>query len=215
MSRRAKQLTRRLKPWISTGGRIADVGSGTGHNAETWRQDLDVIVDEFDVQDLHWIGDGPMIFDGRKIPAPDAAYSTVTLLFVLQYAVDPVGLLQELRRMSAGRVLLVQSTYQGTWGYFWLSVREFFWGPVAHRVARVAGIVKGQSCSLKSRTLYTRQQLARMFQQAGLTVIHSQAEPWWGRSTSRDLYVLESATRPSTCRSSSPPETKSDGWLPH
>ncbi|HEY4260073.1 MAG TPA: methyltransferase domain-containing protein [Schlesneria sp.] len=211
MSDRALQLTRRLKSWISTQSRIADIGSGTGHNAAAWRRELDATVDEFDVADLHWVGDGPMIFDGRKLAVADASYSIVTLLFILQYAADPNGLLQEARRVSAGRVILIQSTYRGSWGYLWLRVREFVWGPVAFWVARFAGIVKGPSCSLKSRTLFTREQLAVLFRQTGLTVIHCEPENWPGMSISRDLYVLERAVTPSTSPSSSPLAMKSAG----
>jgi hypothetical protein len=211
MTNRARQLTRRLEPWIRTGSQVADIGSGTGHNAEAWRHHFDASVDEFDVADLHWVGGGPMIFDGRTLVASDRRYSVVTLLFVLQYASDVTGLLQEVRRVSAGRVILIQSTYRGTWGYFWLRVREFVWGPLASGVARFAGIVKGPSCSLKSRTLFTREQLAVLFRQTGLTVIHWEPEHWLGMSISRDLYVLECAVRPSISPSSSPLATKSVG----
>lgn len=211
MTNRAAQLTRRLAPWIPAQIRVADIGSGTGHNAEAWRCQLGASVDEFDVADLHWVGNGPMIFDGRTLVASDASYSVVTLLFVLQYASDPKGLLQEVRRVSAGRVILIQSTYRGARGYLWLGVREFVWGPLAFGVARVAGIVKGSSCSLKSRTLFTREQLADLFRQTGLTVIHREPEHWPGMSVSRDLYVLECAAMPSICRSSSLLGTKSVG----
>jgi hypothetical protein len=211
MGRRAQQLMRRLESWIPAGSRVADIGSGTGHNAEAWRHHFDASVEEFDVADLHWVGGGPMIFDGRMLVASDASYSVVTLLFVLQYASDPLGLLQEIRRVSADRVILIQSTYRGTWGYFWLRVREFVWGPLAYGVARVAGIVKGPSCSLKSRTLFTREQLAELFRQTGLTVIHWEPERWLGMSISRDLYVLECAARLSISPSSSPLAMKNVG----
>lgn len=211
MTNRARQLTRRLEPWIRTGSQVADIGSGTGHNAEAWRQQLGAAVEEFDVSDLHWIGSGPIIFDGRTLVVSDASYSVVTLLFVLQYASDAIGLLQEVRRVSAGRVILIQSTYRGTWGYFWLRVREFVWGPLAYGVARLAGIVKGPSCSLKSRTLFTREQLAELFRKTRLAVIHCEPENWPGMSISRDLYVLECAVRPSISPSSSPLATKSVG----
>lgn len=198
-------------PWIPTDACVADLGSGTGHNAEAWRNTLLSTVDEFDVADLHWVGNGPMIFDGRKLDAGDASYSIVTLLFVLQYAASPVDLLREARRVSSGRVIVIQSTYRGTWGYFWLNVRDFVWGPVAYRVARFAGIVKGQTCSLRSRTLFTRDQMARLFQQSDLKVIHTRPENWPGLSISRDLYVLEPVSTPSTFPSSFPLETKNAG----
>ena len=213
MQQRARKLTDRLRAWIPSNSRVADIGSGTGHNAQAWRTELNATVDEFDVSDLHWIGTGATLFDGRRLPIVDAAYPIVTLLFVLQYSSQAVELLRESRRISAGRVLMIQSTYRGQWGRAWLNVREFIWGPLAFFVARRCGILRGMSCPLFSRTLYSRPELRQLFQQAGLTVRHWEPSEWWGLMISRDLYVLEvnPMTPSHRCPSSSPPETKHAG----
>lgn len=211
MTRRARNLTHRLGDWIPPGSRVADIGSGTGHNATAWRSELAATVDEFDVADLHWVGAGPRIFDGLQIPAANAAYSVVTVLFVLHYSPQPVELLCEAGRISSGRVLVIQSTYRGLWGRLCLNVRGMIWGPVAFLVARLVGMLKGGSCPLISRTLFSREELSRVFQQAGLTVQHWEPQEWWGLMISRDLYVLEISPRPVICPSSSPPAMKSVG----
>ena len=105
MRRRSRQLTDRLRAWMPRGSRVADIGSGTGHNAQAWRTELGATVDEFDVCDLHWVGAGPVPFNGHHLPVADAVYPVVTLLFVLQYAPHPVKLLQEASRISTGRIL--------------------------------------------------------------------------------------------------------------
>lgn len=211
MTRRAQKLTKRLRNWIPPGSHVADIGSGTGHNALAWRTELAATVDEFDVSDLHWVGAGPRIFDGLKIPAANAVYPVVTLLFVLHYSPQAVKLLREAGRISSDRVLVIQSTYRGPWGRLWLNVRGMIWGPVAYIVARWVGILKGGSCPLISRTLFSRHELTRIFQQAGLTVRHWEPQEWRGLMISRDLYVLEVSPQPAICPSSSPPAMKNAG----
>src|SRR5262245_35446880 len=93
MHRRAETLTARLRRHIAPGWRVADIGSGSGHNAAHWRTALGVEVDEFDVADLHWVGAGPILWDGPRLPSAAAEYDAATLLFVLQYADDPAALL--------------------------------------------------------------------------------------------------------------------------
>lgn len=211
MDWRASQLTGRLMAWVPPGSRIADVGSGTGHNARSFQRGLGATVDEFDVADLHWIGPGPILFDGQKLRVADASYDVITLLFVLQYVADVLELLRDVGRVSAGRIIVIQSTYRGRWGRLWLSLRGLVWGRVAYRLASIAGVVKGPACSLKRRTLYTRQDLMWLFQEAGLRVIHFEPREWPGMQISRDLFVLEPMPNSSTCPSSSPLETKPAG----
>lgn len=199
MERRARRLGERVVGWIPRGCRIADIGSGTGHNAQSFRSLFSSAVDEFDVADLHWIGPGPIIFDGRQLPVTDASYVVVTLLFVLQYVVDVTGLLREISRVSARRIIVIQSTYRGGWGRIWLTLRGLIWGRVAYRVASISGVVKGPACSLIRQHLFTREELRRLFQASGLRVIHFEPCEWPGMRVSRDLFVLEPMDSSLTC----------------
>src|ERR1700694_3638237 len=101
MDRRALALTVRLRGFMEPGCRVADIGSGSGHNASCWRTTLGVEVDEFDAADLHWVGAGPPLWHGARLPSATAEYDAVTLLFVLQYAPHPASLLQEVRRICS------------------------------------------------------------------------------------------------------------------
>jgi hypothetical protein len=211
MNRRARALTRRLKPWLKTARRMADVGSGTGHNAEVWRKELGVLVDEYDVADLHWTGPGPALFHGGRLPAADVVYDAMTVLFVLQYVPDPVSLLTCLAERCEGPILIIQSTYRGAWGHGWLRLRELIWGRLALRIARFTGILGGDSCPLIPRRFFSRPELRRTLQEAGLIVHHWTPSEWKGLAISRDLYVLRPTTRSPTFPSSSPPATKNVG----
>src|SRR5262249_10851768 len=131
MFHRARALTARLRGSLAPRWRVADIGSGSGHNAVCWRTTLRIEVHQFDLADLHCVGAGPIFWDGARLPAATAEYDAVTLLHVLQYASDPTPLWQEVRRICSGRVLVVQSTYRGNWGYLCLACRELLWGRIA------------------------------------------------------------------------------------
>jgi SAM-dependent methyltransferase len=211
MCRRAAALTERIRRHVQVRSRVADIGSGTGHNARTWRKVLGVTVDEYDVADLHWVGPGPILYDGFRLPVEDSTYDTITLLFVLQYVEDPLLLLQEIRRTCRRHVLVIQSTYRGDWGRICLAAREFVWGRAAFCVARLAPVVRPQSCPLHPRTMFTQERLARLFGQAGYSIRTWESQAWHGMNISRDLYLLEPTHAPWMFPSSSLPAMKSAG----
>jgi hypothetical protein len=56
MQRRALRLYRRIQQHLPTAGAVADVGSGTGHNAQAIRNHTSLAVTDFDIADIHWVG---------------------------------------------------------------------------------------------------------------------------------------------------------------
>lgn len=195
MVRRARRLADRLRPFLPDSGRIADIGSGTGHNSEIFHGVLgpQVTIVPFDVADVHWVGPVPQWFDGERIPVPDGAFASAMLLFVLQYSPCPETLLREASRVADGPVLVLQSSYRGPISGWALRVREFFWGRFAFRVAVTLGALPTMPCPLEPKTYYRRADLVRLAGQAGLEVRVLQPSRWSGLGISRDLLVL---TRP-------------------
>ena len=137
MNRRANRLCRRLAPHLAACGRVADIGSGTGHNAKAIRESESITVDEFDVADLHWIGAGPVLFDGLRIPAIDRTYDAALLIFVLQYPQSSCLLLTEANRITRGTIIVIQSTYGNRVGRVILRLRSWIWETLAYRCARL------------------------------------------------------------------------------
>jgi len=192
MVHRAGSLFARVRTHLPGSGTIADIGSGTGHNAAEIRRRTQLAVREFDVADLHWAGPGPMLLDGSRVPVDDGAFDGLLLLFVLHYPESPHELLTEARRVSKGPVIVVQSVYRGWWGRTVLGIREFFLGRLALRVAGYLRLVQPVEGLLQPRRSFTRQELQRLFESAGLVVLKSEPAEWPGLCVSRDLYVLES-----------------------
>ena len=192
MAHRTRSLFGRVRPHLPSAGIIADIGSGTGHNAEEVRRRTALAVREFDVADLHWVGPGPTVFEEPRIPADDGAFDGLLLLFVLQYVDSPHALFSEVRRVSRGPVIVVQSAYRGWWGRTVLGWREFVWGRLALRVAVGLRVLPPVKCPLSPRRYFTRPELHRLFDAAGLVIVKTEPAEWLGLGVSRDLFVLES-----------------------
>ncbi len=208
MAHRAALLFQRVGPHLPESGVIADIGSGTGHNAEEVRRRTALLVREFDVADLHWVGPGPVIFNGGRVPVEDGAFDGLLLLFVMQYVDSPNELLSEVRRISRGPVIVVQSVYRGWWGRTVLGLREFIWGRLALRVAVALRVLPPVECPLNPQRYLTRPDLHRLFEASGLVVVKTEPAEWFGLSVSRDLFVLESRgcrVGPAALRRAGPP----------
>ena len=191
LRRRAQRLVRFISPELPAVGRILDVGSGTGHNADYLAGNSTLEVIEVDVVDMHAVGRGPVLFDGKVLPFADAAFSSSIVLFVLQYAPDPESLLREMRRVTSGRVIVLQSTYSGVIGRSILRARDFFTGRFAFFVAGFLGLVSARTCALHPMRFFTRQGLEEVLGDAGFRVRAIRRFDAVSHCVSRDLYVLE------------------------
>ena len=182
LRRRAERLVRFILPELPAIGRILDVGSGTGHNADCLAGIAPLDVIEADVVDIHLVGRGPVLFDGKTLPFPDAHFSASILLFVLQYAAEPELLLSETRRVTSGRVMVLQSIYSGRIGHWVLRAWDFLTGRFALLVAGTLGLISARTCAPASGT-----------------VLHPR-EP---RATFRQFWISRAGCSPAGCLGSS------------
>lgn len=204
MNDRARRLSRRIEQSVSqaaleqNGGRlaqseprIADIGSGTGHNAARLSSTWNCRVDEYDVCDMHWLGDGPILFQDSRLPCRDKTYDMVLLLFVLQYPEQPSYLLQELHRVlkEDGIVVVLQCVHRSPLGRRWLQLRETAYGPFAFHLARAARLIATPTCSVVPRRYYQPSQLEAECRRNGFTPKLSTSYPGW-LSVRDELVVL-------------------------
>ncbi len=200
LKRRAKRLVRFISPDLPAVGTILDVGSGTGHNAECLARVSPLEVIEADVVDMHAVGRGPVLFDGKTLPFQDAEFSASIVLFVLQYVPDSESLLREIRRVTSGQVMVLQSTYSGSLGRSILWAWEFVTGRFAFFLAGVSGLVPARTCPLHPNRLFTRQSLEAVLAASGYQVRAIRRLDTVNLCVSRDLFVLEPLTPcPSPC----------------
>lgn len=189
---RAQKLAQKLRPHLPPTGQVLDIGSGTGHTVQALRRSTRLSFVEADVVDMSVVGAGPILFADSRLPFCDEAFEGAFMTFVLQYVPDPIRLLAEARRVTKGRVLVLQSTYEGWRGRSALACNEVLWGPVAFTAARLARLIGECAFSLRPQQLFTRDELHRVIRSAGLRLEVMHAEKWPGLPVSCDLLILES-----------------------
>ena len=176
MRRRAGQLLERVGGWLPPDGPVLDLGSGTGHVAARLERELGLEVVTADVADLRVVGRQPVVIVDGALPFAASTFSAALLLFVLSYPTDPAGVLREVRRVTRGPIIVVQSLYANRVGYAWLRAREFVWTRVGFHVSKASGYVdRDAPFEMAPRRFYTAQELRRDLADAGLRVrSHSQ-----------------------------------------
>ena len=189
--RRALRLVRRWLPHLPASGPLLDIGAGTGHNAVVLQRLSGLEVYQADVVDMHVVGAGPILFNGRELPFADLTFTATVLAFILHYPEDPVLLLREARRVTAGPLLVMQSTYRGLTGLIALRIREFLLGRFAFYIACKIRFIRPVRCSLRPQRLFNRAEFYELARRCGLEVIRLEPERWYGLALSYDLYVLE------------------------
>ncbi|WP_460723286.1 class I SAM-dependent methyltransferase [Nocardia heshunensis] len=192
---RALRIAGRIRRHLPDGGRVLDVGSGTGHNADALRRVAGVEVVETDVVDMHVVGVGPMLCADGVLPFADNAFGAAVVLHVLQFPADPTAVLAEAARV-APRVLVLQSTTGGALGRAALVVRGFVLGRLAFQASRLVGLIDSgmaTGVALHARRVLTRDDVRTAAQAAGLREIAFEPDrlplPFGGR----DLFVFERA----------------------
>lgn len=112
--RRGEQLAAAIVPWLSPGGRVLDVGAGTGvvsaALAAAGHQvtPVDLTPEMLRKAERRFPG-GCVLADAARLPVASASVDAVTFVWVLHHVGDPVAALDEARRVLrlAGRVIHV------------------------------------------------------------------------------------------------------------
>jgi SAM-dependent methyltransferase len=120
--RRAAKKAARLRPHLADLApdddaprplRVLDLGAGEGFVGARLAADLGAEVTLADVIDLNRTALPHVRYDGRTLPFADDAFDAVVLYFVLHHAECPERVLAEALRVSAGRVLVMESVVTG------------------------------------------------------------------------------------------------------
>ena len=108
--RLALSIARHLEP----GQTVLDVGAGDMTLARRLQPMASVEVQGLDLLDYNKTDLPLHTYDGERFPFPDDHFDAVLLCFVLHHSRDHTGLLQEARRVSRDRVIILEDLYQ-TW----------------------------------------------------------------------------------------------------
>jgi demethylmenaquinone methyltransferase/2-methoxy-6-polyprenyl-1,4-benzoquinol methylase len=166
------------------GGRVLDVGVGTGDMAlallRRWAGSAIVGIDptsemmqlgrrKAGAEGVHWIQG-----DGLRLPFPDAYFDAVTSAFLLRNVVDVPGALAEQRRVvrPGGRVVCLEMTWPRT-PIFGSLFRFYF----ARLLPRVTGTLSGQRAAYRYlprsvQRFMTPEELEVAMKRVGLHNVH-------------------------------------------
>ena len=196
MRSRADKILRRIEECLDSDTfLVGDVGSGTGHNAEALRRQGHE-VHQFDVSDLHWVGESPTRIVEDQIPASDETYDRVLLVHVLQYPNDPKRILQEVHRILKldGLAIVLQSTYRVPWTRLFFQWKEFVFGPVGFWLARASTLIRNQPNSVRPARYYHQPDLHRFLVNSAFEMRHMQSRNGFV-GMGDQLFVLGKVTR--------------------
>lgn len=135
---RVKEKIRAITPYLESGDKVLDIGTGNGVIADTLLQN-GYQVTPLDVANSSLVDSvAPEIYDGRRIPYPDGAYDVALLITVLHHIPQPEQVLAEASRV-ARRVVIIEEVYGSRFEQFltyWIDSLfnlEFFGHPHSNK----------------------------------------------------------------------------------
>lgn len=123
LEKRAEGMTRLFENLIPARSRILDLGGGWGFYAEPLRSRghdhlvLDVVKPGYQKAPV-------VLYEGSVIPFPDQSFDVTLLVTMLHHVPDPWALFREVRRVTRGRVMVVEDLYHHPLGRFWTVIRD-------------------------------------------------------------------------------------------
>lgn len=110
---RARWSARRILPWVTARDRVLDIGAGDCNLDLELQRAAGCTVVPVDVADGNRTELPLRLYDGRKLPFPDASFDVGMLLFVLHHAEDPGALLRDAMRVC--RRLIAFEDVNSSW----------------------------------------------------------------------------------------------------
>ena len=171
--KRTARLAAEIEPYLGTGDRILDIGSGSGHIARRLKE-MGYAVTALDIVDKSMFEDvRPVRYDGKTIPFADDSFDIAFLVTVLHHVTDPVALLRETKRV-ARRIVVIEDLYRGvlqkylTYAMDSILNREFIGHPHSNK---------------------SKEEWEEAFRALGLTIVDQRAHVFWRFFTSGTFYL--------------------------
>lgn len=179
MRRRAVSKWNWISQHLDCPSRILDLGAGEGFVGAEAAKSTGAEIVLADVIDLNQTSLPLVRYDGRNLPFSDNYADVILLSYVLHHCEEPRAVLDEVRRVAADRVIVLESVVENQADRMWLSFAD----RLANRL-RSGGEMKEDM--LHFDTVYGWR---RQFKNAGFTVVVEERRGRWLHK--RHLFVLE------------------------
>ena len=128
----APLIVKEFASFVEKGDRVLDIGAGGGWIGKNISIAKEARVTLLDVADMNRTDLPLLVYDGKRMPFPDASFDDSLLLFVLHHCEDPLQVLSEAVRVSRKRVIIFEDTFRTPLEKFlacvndWVSNSPFF-----------------------------------------------------------------------------------------
>ena len=106
----ARYLANEIAAFVPLKARILDLGCGHGALAYVLAKKLNASVFGIDVRDVRRYDIEFSLFDGENLPAGEKSFDATIVAFVLHHAANFRKLLQEIRRVTQGVIIIYEDT---------------------------------------------------------------------------------------------------------
>lgn len=173
LKNRKNDFIRKIEPYLKKTDSIIDIGCGGAHIAKALK-DMGYHATPLDIKNKSYFEDmQPIIYNGEKIPFPDASFDVALLLTVLHHIKNPLITLAEAKRVSK-RIIIIEDLHVGlfqkylTFAMDSLLNREFFGHPHTNK---------------------TEKEWETTFQEMGLKILDRKKNNFWYFFTSGTFYL--------------------------
>jgi ubiquinone/menaquinone biosynthesis C-methylase UbiE len=104
--------------YIQKGVKIIDIGCGSGIIGKTFSDLLEATVIGVDVRDDRVVDLPFQIVDGGKLPFEDDEFDVCLISYVLHHVDNPSFLLQEVKRICKGKIIIYEDLPEGLFSIF-------------------------------------------------------------------------------------------------
>lgn len=123
LERRAEKITQLFENQIPAQSRILDLGGGWGfYSGPLQKRGHQHLI--LDVVNSGYQKAPVVLYDGTRIPFPDQSFEVTILVTVLHHVADPSALFKEVKRVTRGKVIVVEDLYHHSLGRFWTIIRD-------------------------------------------------------------------------------------------
>lgn len=106
------------------GRRVLDLGAGEGYVAALLHERRGVWSCGVDVGPYRRAPGPYVVYDGRRLPFPDASFDTTVTLLTLHHCDDAEAVLSEASRVTRRRLIVTESVYRTWVERFWLDLLD-------------------------------------------------------------------------------------------
>jgi ubiquinone/menaquinone biosynthesis C-methylase UbiE len=161
-----------MRPFVSEGDTILDVGAGSGRFGQAVQEQLKVKVTGVDVCDYSDHTIPFFVYDGRQLPFPDKSFDVVFFAFVLHHTRNQENLIREAKRVTRRHIIVFEDGYDWFLEKFVTCWNDYQTNIFQGWIKAYKGYLRGEPFKIPMPlTFRSGSGWVRLFEELGLEVI--------------------------------------------